>query len=298
MTQTQFTDFQDTKVTGVGQTTLLDTTETGKPMYFPAYLEFTEGAHYRKLKRIAEGAMGEVWYCDILDSEMKERTGVKVCVAKISKKADEQQELMLRQEVAITHHLKEHPNIVKTIGFSFHPPTLLMKHFETGSLADLLYSHRRGILLTPQLKLDILSDVAAGLQFIHAQDITHMDIKPANIMLTQEHGHMRAAIGDFGVAHILSDKAGMVASFNVTNVNALSIRYAAPDLVMAFYCQNLAKLPGGQLKLGDVYSLAIVIYEVLCEQLTWAVEAKENSSKVEEVKDDDRAPPAYEDGAK
>ncbi|KAH3684646.1 hypothetical protein WICPIJ_004402 [Wickerhamomyces pijperi] len=73
---------------------------------------------------------------------------------------------------------------------------IMTEYCENGSLSDFLVENRHK-------KLDewrvwkILVEIAAGLKFIHSCDILHLDLKPANVLITFE-GYLK--IGDFGMA--------------------------------------------------------------------------------------------------
>ena len=99
--------------------------------------------------------------------------------------------------------------------------------------------------LEPARGVDLLGQVAAGLDAAHAKGLIHRDIKPANILL--EGGH--AFLSDFGLAQT---------TFGVdvtTRVGGLvgTVDYLAPELV-----------DGGTATIaGDVYALGCVLFQML-----------------------------------
>lgn len=98
-------------------------------------------------------------------------------------------------------------------------------------------------------KLDITEgvtiaiQVAKALKIAHAQHIVHRDIKPQNILITDE-GKIKVA--DFGIARLVSDQT--------LNANAIgSVHYISPEQARGGRCDARS----------DIYSLGITMYEML-----------------------------------
>jgi serine/threonine-protein kinase len=93
--------------------------------------------------------------------------------------------------------------------------------------------------------MDVVAQVAAGLQAAHSAGLIHRDIKPSNIMFTSD-GTVR--ITDFGVAHSVGS-----APLTATGMVVGSPGYIAPE-----------RVTGGQGgPASDLYALGIVAYECL-----------------------------------
>ncbi|MEZ5227283.1 MAG: protein kinase [Acidimicrobiales bacterium] len=138
--------------------------------------------------------------------------------------------------------LGSHPNVVTvlTSGYSAHDqPYLVMERLEGGSLADVL---RSGPLTVDQV-VTIGVQLADALAAAHRSGIVHCDVKPANVLLTDDH---RPQLTDFGIASIATDR-----SMRMT-VSATP-SYAAPEILQGRDPDQRA----------DIYSLAATLFACL-----------------------------------
>lgn len=119
---------------------------------------------------------------------------------------------------------------------------LAMEYVEGTDLAKMLRARGR---LEFALALEILEQVASGLDAAHAKGIVHRDIKPENILLDRS-GQVKVA--DFGIARAHNDAGG-----TRTGTVIGTAEYISPE-------QALGKPVGAA---SDVYSLACVAYEML-----------------------------------
>jgi eukaryotic-like serine/threonine-protein kinase len=95
--------------------------------------------------------------------------------------------------------------------------------------------------------------VARGLAFAHGQGLVHRDVKPQNVLLTEEG---RAKVTDFGIARSLDVAGGLTRTGTVMGTSD----YIAPE-----------QARGGQAdELSDVYSLGAVLYELLTGEVPFS----------------------------
>ncbi len=90
--------------------------------------------------------------------------------------------------------------------------------------------------------------VAGALEYIHARGYVHCDIKPSNIMVTQQDGRERIVLLDFGIGRT----AGAAETTLLTTPH-----YLAPERIL-----GAAPSPA-----SDLYALGITLYELFSGQL-------------------------------
>jgi serine/threonine protein kinase len=152
----------------------------------------------------------------------------------------------------------------RTLGKLHHPNIVtVFEHGESGGYFYLIMEYVDGVNLrqamragrfTPEQALAIVPGICDALQAAHAQGVWHRDIKPENILLDREG---KVKIADFGIARIVGDPRR---DFTLTLTgNALgSAAYMAPE-------QH--EKPHDVDHRADIYSLGVVIYEMLTGEL-------------------------------
>ncbi|MBM3907917.1 MAG: serine/threonine protein kinase, partial [Gemmatimonadetes bacterium] len=142
----------------------------------------------------------------------------------------------------------DHPNIVPifAVGQGDGAAFYTMRFVRGGSLETTIADHG-ALALDTAVKL--LQEIAAALDYAHAQGIVHRDIKPANILLS-ETGH--AMVADFGIARAFTGDAVTSTSGSHTGVVG-SPAYMAPE-------QWRGDKPDGR---ADQYALGVLAFEML-----------------------------------
>ncbi|XP_071494309.1 uncharacterized protein [Diadema antillarum] len=133
--------------------------------------------------------------------------GTPVAVKKISFLGSKQSEV--EKEVAI-HRRASHPNIVQmmALGYEGLHAYLVMQLIDGNALADILFPTKSGqkkMSLSRKEKLQISRGILQAVSYMHACNILHLDIKPANILI--ETLTKRPYICDLGLAHIKNRNA-------------------------------------------------------------------------------------------
>ena len=149
-----------------------------------------------------------------------------------------------------------HPNIVQMHDFGVQDNLyyMVMEFIEGRDLKTTLAVEGE---LRPFTKIgEIIEQVASALSYAHQRGIVHRDIKPANIMLNSDG---QAILTDFGIAKMLSLEEQMTQ----TGVGIGTPAYMAPEQAR------------GETNIGptaDIYSLGIVIYEMLTGRVPFSAD--------------------------
>jgi serine/threonine protein kinase len=145
-----------------------------------------------------------------------------------------------------------HPNIVhvhdfgETGGLYY----IIMEYVDGANLRQLLESRR----LTPAEALAIVPKICDALEYAHEEGLVHRDIKPENLLIDKR-GRVR--IADFGLAKLLRREA-LDLSLTLSGMSLGTIRYMAPEQM---------DRPDTVDHRADIYSLGVVIYEMLTGEL-------------------------------
>jgi serine/threonine protein kinase len=197
------------------------------------------GGRYSLEEQIGAGGFCEVWRAT--DTLLTRPVAVKLLHAGYAYQPDAR----ARFEAEARHAGRlSHQNIARVYDYGAAGPGssyLVMELIEGPSLDTVLASGPLGAART----LDIVAQVAAGLQAAHNAGLVHRDIKPANILFTPE-GAVR--IMDFGIAHAVGS-----VPLTATGLVMGTPGYIAPERV--------AGAQGGPA--SDLYALGIVAYECL-----------------------------------
>lgn len=147
----------------------------------------------------------------------------------------------LLNEDRILSHL-QHPNIVRTLDI-YHRGNFSVLIMELAQHGTLRHRYPQGTRLSLPAIAYYVQQIAAALQYTHACGYIHRDVKPENLLLTQ---NGRVLLSDFGIATTayyadrLHDRFG-------------TAPYTSPEQARGEPCAA-----------SDQYSLAVVVYEWLC----------------------------------
>jgi serine/threonine-protein kinase len=195
---------------------------------------------FQVLRRIARGGMGTLYLA--WDPKLDRQIAIKV----LTDDNDDLRERFSREarSAAQLHH----PHIVTIFDVGEHDgqPFIAMEYIEGETLAAII---KNRLSLTTSRKLEIIEQLAEGLEYAHRIGVVHRDIKPANIMIALD-GSVK--ILDFGIARI-----GVASSMTATGVLMGTLSYMAPE-------QAAGKKTAD--KRSDVFAVGATLYELLCFQ--------------------------------
>jgi serine/threonine protein kinase len=204
-------------------------------------------AHYRIVRPIGRGGMGQVYLAD--DTRLNRQVALKVLPPEMARDAERRARLAREaQSVAALNH----PNIVTVYaveqaeGVDFITMELVKGH----TLAELL--PRTGFALARFF--DVAIPLADALAAAHRQGITHRDLKPTNVMVTDEG---RVKILDFGLAKSQPDpRSGASPDTRTVTCEGLIVgtpAYMSPEQAEGREVDSRS----------DIFSLGVVLYEML-----------------------------------
>ncbi len=145
-----------------------------------------------------------------------------------------------------------------------HPSIVTVHDFgESGGYCFLIMEYVDGVNLrqamkagrfTPEQALKVVPDICAALQAAHEQGVLHRDIKPENLLLDSKG---RIKIADFGIAKLLDDR-GADLLLTQSGAKLGTAPYMAPEQI---------EQPSSVDHRADIYSLGVVLYEMLTGEL-------------------------------
>ena len=214
-----------------------------------ATLERTLGDTYRFERELGGGGMSRVFLA--IDRTLGREIIVKVLSSEVA--ADLSVE-RFRREIHLAAKL-QHPHIVPLLsaGEVDGAPYFTMPFVEGESLRARL--SRVGALPVPEV-VRILREVVSALGYAHKHGVAHRDIKPDNIMLTDEF----ALVTDFGVAKALTESSIGPGAATLTGLGVTlgTPAYMAPEQVTADPSIDHR---------ADIYAVGVMGYEMLTGSL-------------------------------
>lgn len=205
---------------------------------------------YRLDAKVGAGGMSTVYRA--FDTVLERRVAIKLMLRTITSDSDQLERF--RREARAVAQLN-HPNIVQVIdvGEDRRAPFIVLEYVAGETLKARI--KRLGQLPISEA-LAYAIEIARALQAAHARGIVHRDVKPQNVLLNDDG---MAKVTDFGIARTLEED-GLTQDGRVLGTTD----YVSPE-------QALGKRVGPQ---SDLYSLGIVLYEMLVGEVPFRAESQ------------------------
>ncbi|HRQ64108.1 MAG TPA: serine/threonine-protein kinase, partial [Xanthomonadaceae bacterium] len=196
------------------------------------------------------GGMAEVFVAERTVGGARQQAAIKLMAQSFFGSLQRQR---FQRETAILARLDD-PRLARLIDAGTSPdgrPWLAMEYVDGEPLDRACDA--RGLTIAERVRLII--DVALAVDGAHRQLVVHRDLKPDNILLTQ---NRRIKLLDFGIARVLEDEQD--AGATATQLRAYTLRYASPE-----------QLLGAQAGIAsDVYQLGLLLHLLLTGRRAFA----------------------------
>ena len=164
-----------------------------------------------------------------------------------------------------TKMLANCPNIIKVHGFDRDGPLVYMTmECLSGQTLGEYLNHESMNLAKAWF---IIEGIGNALAYAHENNIVHRDIKPGNIIITND---AIVKVLDFGIASKINEHEGDETKFGGHELGALTVAYASPEMQRDYPPDTR----------DDIYAFACVIYEVLTGKQFY----KQKTHKAEQIK--------------
>ena len=195
---------------------------------------------YEIKSELGRGGMATVYHA--YDPLFEREVALKLLPAELLH-ADPQYKLRFEREAKIIAKL-EHSAIVPVydVGEENGQPYFVMRYMSGESLSERIQKK----IFTVEEAVNLLDQIASGLDEAHAKGIVHRDLKPANILFTNKDVPL---ISDFGIAKITQAEGGEMTGSAIIGTPS----YMAPE-------QAAGEPVDGR---SDIYALGVILYEML-----------------------------------
>lgn len=230
---------------------------------------------YQLLEKIGEGGMGDVYRAVRADGMYDKQTAIKLIHSGLSTDFFLSRFKNERQILATL----EHPNIARLLdgGVTENGMPYVVLEFVEGVPID-EYCARRDLSITDRLKL--FRTVCSAVQYAHRNLVVHRDLKPGNILVTED-GIPKLL--DFGIAKILNPQQEQTEEDRtLTVMRVMTPDFASPEQVRGDPITTSS----------DVYSLGVILYVLLTGRRPYHVSSTAPHEIIKAICDTDPEKPS------
>lgn len=205
---------------------------------------------YRLIRELGRGGMATVWLADRVDGRLDRQVALKIPAAEWTDRGLAER---IRRECAVLASLN-HPNIAQLYdaGWSESGLPYMAMEVVDGNPID-KYCIDGALAVRPRVRLFL--EVLRAVLYAHAHLVVHRDLKPTNVLVTEEG---RVKLLDFGIAKVLTldETAANDSELTRAGGRPITLAYAAPEQIL-----------GGPITTAtDIYALGVMFFELLCDR--------------------------------
>jgi hypothetical protein len=234
---------------------------------------------YRLVRQVGEGGFGTVWLAD------QREPVVRQVALKILKPGMDSTQVVARfeQERQALAHL-DHPHIARVLDAGETPagrPFFVMEFVDGQPLVEFCDQQR----LSVAERLRLFVQVCDAVQHAHGRGIIHRDLKPSNVLVGRLDGTPHAKVIDFGIAKAIDRKlTARTLSTGAAQVVG-TLQYMSPEQAAGAADLDIRT---------DVWSLGVLLYELLTGSLPFAAEGADawHAELVRQIREQDPLRPS------
>jgi eukaryotic-like serine/threonine-protein kinase len=222
---------------------------------------------YRLIREIGLGGMGAVWLAERSDGVLKRKVALKLPLFSIHHTSLAERFARERDILATLTH----PHIARLYDAGttrLGQPWLALEYVEGQTLTR----HCNTQKLSIDGRIEIFLQVLDALQYAHSNLVLHRDLKPSNVLVTAD-GQVKLL--DFGIAKLIggTDAAAGETALTQAGGQALTPDYASPEQISGVALTTAS----------DVYSLGVLLYELLVGERPYKLNAAGGRRALEEA---------------
>lgn len=217
--------------------------------------ELVLNGRYKLLGRVGSGGMSVIYKAQ--DMLLGRIVAVKMLHEGFAGDADFLQRF--RQEAYSAAGL-QHPNIVivHDIGQDGNRQYIVMEFVQGRTLKEIIRQYNaEGHIMPIQRMLDLTVQICAGVGYAHRAGLVHCDVKPQNVIVTNDD---RIKVADFGIARAMSEASQQVQDVEI---------WGTPQYFSPEQAAGATPTPA-----SDVYAIGVMMFEMLTGQLPFEAESQ------------------------
>jgi len=223
---------------------------------------------WRIVRLLGRGGMGEVYLAERVEGGFAQTAAIKrlrVDAIGHAERFDAERNILAQLD---------HPHIARLLGGGISADGrawMAMDYVEGENLTEYCRTHA----LDLAGRIALFEQICSAVAYAHAHLVVHRDLKPSNILVTRDG---QAKLLDFGIAKLLDHGNDA----HLTRTAPLTPDHAAPE-----------QLEGGAATTAvDIYTLGVLLYELLCGQRPWASGSTPISLVVDRLLREEPLPPS------